>query len=321
MSTVSRALREPGLLNEQTLAKVRQAVERLGYRPDLAAQHLRGGKTQLVIVVVPSLSPFFLEIIRGVEEAARDVDYSVLIGHTGRTLDREMHLLNEAIAGRADGVIMVTSVNLQALSDRLRQTPAVVALDVSSDTELPMVRVDHLAGACAATRYLLDLGHRRIAHIAGPRTSGMTLHRIEGYCQAMADGGVPIDAHSVVDGDFTMESGELAAMTLLTGAAAPTAIFAANDQMAIGAARAAARLGLRIPDDLSIIGFDDERIASLYDPPMSTVRIPTFDIGRQAMVQLLRLLDDQPVEMDTVYDTELAVRRSTSPPSLNNYRH
>jgi LacI family repressor for deo operon, udp, cdd, tsx, nupC, and nupG len=315
MSTVSRALREPGLLNQETLTKVTEAIQRLGYRPDLAAQHLRGGKTNLVIVIVPSLSPFFLDIIRGAEDAARDGDYGIVIGHAGRSLDREMHLLNEAIVGRADGVIIVTSVKLSALTPMLHDTPAVVALDICRDTGLPTVRVDHRAAAEAATRYLLELGHRRIAHITGPKSSLMSQHRLEGFRDAMAEHQAEVSPGSVVDGDYSMESGELAAMTLLTSPHSPTAIFAANDQMAIGAMAAADRLGLRVPEDVSVIGFDDERIAALYDPPLSTVRIPTYEIGRRSMVQLLRVMNDESVEQHIIYDTELAVRRSTTQPA------
>jgi len=315
VATVSRAIRYPHLLSKDTLEKVNAVIAQLGYRPNLAAQNLRGTKTDLVLIVVPSLSPFFLEICRGAEAAAGESGYNVLMGHTGRQIERERHLLEETDAGRADGAIVVTSVDLLALTGSGRLPPAILALDVSNGTGLPIVRADHTAGAEEATLYLAGLGHRRIAHIKGSAASGMTQHRLEGYLAALQKCGLAAAPGLIVDGDFTLESGEAAMETLLTLEERPTAVFAANDQMALGAIRTLRRAGLRVPEDMSVIGFDDERIAALYDPPLSTVRIPTYEIGYWAMKQMARLLAGEKVEPDIVLETELAIRRSTAAPA------
>ena len=147
IATVSRALNNPGLLSKKTLDIVNAAVERLHYRPSLTAQNLRRARTNLILVAVPSLSPFFLDIFRGAEAAARQNGFSVLVGHTGRELARERLLMGQVDARRADGIIMVTSVDLAALCNAPPVPPAVVALDVNVGTDLPTVRVDHVAAA------------------------------------------------------------------------------------------------------------------------------------------------------------------------------
>ena len=311
ISTVSRALRTPTLLDADTLRIVTAAIEQLDYRPSSAAQALRGERTRVVLVVVPSLSPFFLEVFSGAEEAAAAAGYSVLVANTDRRCSREHHLLEQASAGSVDGVILVTSNDLPKVSVDFAGKPVVIALDVSTQTAFTTVRVDHVAGAVAATGYLIHLGHRRIAHISGPPSSGMSLHRLEGYRQALGEAGIAFDPSLVFDGAFTVESGIAATERILAMPQRPTAIFAANDQIALGVAQALRAQGLKVPGDISLIGFDDERMAALYDPPLSTIRIPTFEIGHGAMVELLQILEGEPAGKDIVLETELTVRKST----------
>lgn len=312
IATVSRALNRPELVNDETLRIVHEAVARLDYRPSLAAKRLRGNRTNLILVVVPSLSPFFLDIFAGVEAAAREAGLSVLVGHTDRDSARERLFVDQVGASRADGIILVTSVDLAALTSTCWLPPTVVALDVNIGTGLPTVRVDHVAGAENATGFLLSLGHERVAHILGPAKSGMTDHRLEGYQRALAAYGRAYDPALCERGNFTVESGQAAMEALLKRPSPPTAVFAANDQMAIGAIRALRQAGLSVPGDMSVFGFDDERIAALCDPPLSTVRIPTFDIGRNAMKQMIRLLADKQVEPDLVLETELIIRSTAA---------
>lgn len=313
ISTVSRALRSPDLLNKETLRIVTAAIEKLHYRPSITAQTLRGDRTRVVLVVVPSLSPFFLDVFSGAEEAAALANYSVLVANTDRRCAREYRLLEQAAVGSVDGVILVTSSDLPKHSHDFAAQPVVVALDVNSETNFSTVRVDHVAAAAEATRYLIELGHREIAHIMGPASSGMSAHRLQGYKMALEEAGIPFDEDRCFEGAFTVESGIAAIEEMLKGSKRPSAIFAANDQTAMGAAKRLRQAGIRIPEDMSLIGFDDERMAALYDPPLSTVRIPTFDVGYSAMVQMLRLLDGDAADPDTVLETQLTVRKSTGP--------
>jgi LacI family repressor for deo operon, udp, cdd, tsx, nupC, and nupG len=252
-------------------------------------------------------------VFSGAEEAAAAANYSVLVANTDRRCSREHRLLEQASMGSVDGVILVTSNDLSKIAQDFADVPIVIALDVNEKTSFTTVRVDHVSGAAEATRYLIELGHRRIAHIRGPVGSVMSDHRVEGYRQALSEAGLPFDPDLVFEGAFTVESGAAATDSIVAMADRPTAIFAANDQMAMGAAQALRRKGLCVPDDISLIGFDDERMAGLYDPPLSTVCIPTYDIGYQAMIELLKLLKAGAGSNDVVLETELAVRKSTAP--------
>jgi LacI family repressor for deo operon, udp, cdd, tsx, nupC, and nupG len=212
---------------------------------------------------------------------------------------------------RADGLILVTSVDQQALLAGMRRLPPMIlALDVTAGAELPTVRVDHAAAAAQATDYLIGLGHRRIAHIAGAAASAMTIHRLEGFQRALEQRGVPVDPLLCAQGAFTVESGEQAMNEILARTAPPTAVFAANDEMAVGAIRALRRAGLSVPQDVSVLGFDDQRIAALYEPALTTVRIPTYEIGYRSMIELSRSLAGEPVDADVILPCQLIVRDS-----------
>lgn len=313
VATVSRALTRPDLLSDKTRTRVLEGIERLGYQPNLLARDLRNRESKVAYVVVPSLSPFFLEVFRGVEKAARKTGYTVLMGHTDRDPAREHVFFDQVASRRADGVILVTSSHASAIvSRKSRLPPIVAALEQIDGRPLPAVRVDHRAAAATATRHLLDLGHRRVAHISGPLTSPMAVHRVEGHRDAMGEG---FDPALCVEGAFTIQSGEEAMRTLLSRTPRPTAVFAANDEMAIGAVRAVKAAGLGVPEDISVIGFDDQRIAALYDPPLTTVHIPTAEIGYRAMLMLERVLGDSLIDRDIVLPTRIEVRATTAPPA------
>ncbi len=314
VATVSRALTRPELLKENTRVRVLEAVERLGYQPNLIARGLRLRESRLVFVVVPSLSPFFLEVFRGAERAARECDYAVLMGHTERNPDREQMFFDQVASGRADGVILVSSSDAQAIADRTRRMPPVVAaLENIEGQDIPAVRVDHIRAAMDATNHLLSLGHRRIAHLAGPDRAPMAVHRREGFEKAMADAGQDPNAFPRVSGDFTVAFGAQAMTALLELETRPTAVFAANDEIAIGAIQAIKQAGLKVGRDISVIGFDNQRIATLYEPPLTTIKVPTEEIGYRAMLLLRKILEGAVVHEDAVLATSLEVRSTTGP--------
>jgi len=314
VSTVSRALSNPKLLKEKTRTRVLAAIDRLGYQPNLLARNLRLSESKLVFVVVPSLSPFFLEVFRGVERSARECGYTVLMGHTDRDFAREQVFFDQVASRRADGVILVTSADGAALAARKRRMPpTIAALERVDGHSLPTVRVDHNAAAGLATEHLIELGHRRIAHIAGPATAPMALHRREGFEAAMERAGLDPHAYPIQSGPFTVAFGEQAMEHLLNAPSPPTAIFAANDEMAVGALQAVKRRGLKVGKDLSVIGYDDQRIANLYDPALTTIRVPTEELGYRSMFLLRSVIRGEPAELDTVLQTELVVRHTTGP--------
>jgi LacI family repressor for deo operon, udp, cdd, tsx, nupC, and nupG len=312
VATVSRALAKPNLLRPATAARVREAVDRLGYRPNLAAQNLKRGSTGIIYVVVPSLSPFFLEIFRGAERAALERGYSIVMGHTDRRPDRENEYIDKVSCGQGDGILLVSTAEaVTIVNDKHKLPPIVAVLDPVKNQDFPAVRIDHMKGAMEATNHLLALGHRRIAHISGPARSPAAIHRRDGYLAALAAAGIPSGEESCVPGEFTIASGEAAMVSLLARPKRPTAIFCANDEIAIGAIRAIKAAGLKVPQDISVMGMDDQRIAGIYDPPLTTIHLPITDLGYNAMVKLARILAGEDYEKDLVLNTVL-VQRSTT---------
>ena len=311
-STISRALARPELLNAETRARVLEVVEQLGYQPNLIARNLRLQETRLLFVVVPTLSPFFLEVFRGVERGARESGYAVLMGHTERDAAREHLFLDQVASQRADGAILVTSSDSAALLARSKRMPPVVAaLEEVEGLDVPTVRVDHRKAAMDATNHLLALGHRRVAHIAGPDRQTIAAHRREGFQAAMTEAGLDPHAYPTLSGDYAVTLGESAMETLLTCNPPPTAVFAGNDEIAIGAIRTMKRVGLQVGKDISIIGFDDQRIASLYEPPLTTMRVPTEELGYRSILLLVDLLRGKADVPDTVLPTSLVIRGTT----------
>lgn len=311
-ATVSRALTRPELLSEDTRKRVLEAVEQLGYQPNLIARGLRLKKTHLLFVVVPTLSPFFLEVFRGVERAASETNYSVLMGHTNRDTSREMVFIDQALAQRADGIILVTTSSSQELVARQgRLPPLVAALASISGLEVPSARVDHRKGAIDATNHLIALGHRRIAHIGGPEQQTIAQQRWSGFRAAMTAAGLDPDMYPHLSGDYSTTLGETGMETLLTQHPPPTAVFAGNDEIAIGVIRTLKRVGLRAGKDVSVIGFDDQRIANLYEPALTTVRVPTEELGYQSALLLVRQLAGEENQEDLVLPTTLVIRDTT----------
>jgi len=312
VATVSRALAKPNLLRPETAARVQEAVNRLDYRPNIAAQNLKRGNTGIIYVVVPSLSPFFSEIFRGAERAALERGYSIVMGHTDRRPDRENEYFDKVSGGQGDGILLVSTAEAVTAASRKRKLPPTVAmLDPVVNHDFPSVRIDHANGAMQAINHLTALGHRQIAHITGPARSPAAIHRRDGYLAALSAKGIAGGEESCVPGEFTVASGEAAMASLLARPKRPTAIFCANDEIAIGAIRAIKAAGLRVPEDISVMGFDDQRIAGMYDPPLTTIHVPIIDLGYTAMVKLARILAGEDYEKDLVLNTFL-VQRSTT---------
>jgi LacI family repressor for deo operon, udp, cdd, tsx, nupC, and nupG len=311
-ATVSRALSRPELLNKETRVRILEAVERMGYRPNLIARGLRLKKTQLLFVVVPTLSPFFLEVFRGVERAARETNYSVLMGHTNREISRELIFIDQALAQRADGIVLVTSSSQNELVDRQGSLPPLVAaLETISGLQVPAARVDHRKGSMDATNHLIALGHRRIAHIGGPDMQTIAQRRRSGFEAAMTAAKLDPNAYPRLAGDYSTALGESGMEALLTCHPRPTAVVAGNDEIAIGVIRTLKRVGLTVGQQVSVIGFDDQRIASLYEPALTTVRVQTEELGYQSAMLLIQQLAGAEQQEDLVLPTALVIRDTT----------
>jgi LacI family repressor for deo operon, udp, cdd, tsx, nupC, and nupG len=319
VATVSRALSRPELLREETRARVLAAVAALGYRPNLLARGLRRGRTHAILAIVPNLSPFFLEILAGIEEVAREAGFAVLLGNSGGDAKREEACFEQVADVRADGVILLTGSAPPAYARGARPLPPLVAvLERLAGHAVPLIRTDHRVGALTATRHLIDLGHRRVAHITGSRHIPSTTQRLQGYRQALEGAKLPFALELVPTGNFTMPSGAAAMEALLALAAPPTAVLCGNDEMAFGAVKALHKHGLSVPADVSIVGFDDLNMAAFYNPPLTTVHIPRHDIGRRAAAELIELLAGRSVTQEAVLPTRLMIRESTAPPRASH---
>ena len=317
-ATVSRALGNSELVTDATRAKVRAAASRLNYRLNVRARNLRIQKSMAVLLVVRNMSnPFYLEIFKGVEEVARAAGYVLLMGNTEDDDDRDVEYFDMLRDGQADGMILMTGKlpeDHEVLHAASGMAPIVVALEAVENCRLAHIQIDNLTASKQAVDHLLSLGHRRIAHICGPLPEILGRLRLEGYREAMAEAGLEIpDGYEPV-GDYSIRSGQECCRQLFDRDDPPTALFVANDEMAFGAIGELRRRGLNVPDDVSVIGFDDLFVSESYSPPLTTISQPRMRIGQAAMTMLLdiigaRLTDPKTIEMPT----ELVLRESTGP--------
>jgi len=251
-------------------------------------------------------------VIRGIEQVAHETGYSVLLGETQGSLVREQAYAEMVAARQADGIItMFHRIPSIPVGGRL---PLVNACEYVRDSEISSVYIDNVAAARAAVDYLVTLGHREIAFIAGPSSSPICVDREQGYRLALQRADIPANPALVAVGDFSIEAGERAVELLLSQGQSFSAVFCSNDEMAIGAMRALLSRGLRIPEDVSVVGFDDIRFSRYTSPALTTVSQPKTALGREAMTMLIEILNDPDVPpRKRVLSAELVVRGSTGP--------
>jgi LacI family repressor for deo operon, udp, cdd, tsx, nupC, and nupG len=318
-ATVSRALMNPEKVSTTTRQRVEQAVIESGYSPNYLARNLRRNESKTVVVIVPDIcDPYFSEIIRGIEDTATEHGYLILLGDSGGPQKKtEQSFANLVFTKQADGMLLLgTDLPFDVSKPEQKYLPPLVmACEYSPELELPTVHIDNLTAAFEAVNYLTQMGHKRIAEIAGPSTSALSQFRHQGYQQALRRAGIAMTPIYCASADFTFEGGALALRKLLSSPLSPTAIFCHNDMMAIGAIQEAKKLGLRIPQDLSIMGFDDIQFSAYCDPPLTTISQPRYDIGRQAMQMMLELLQGVDVRAGSrLLASNLVVRDSVTPP-------
>ena len=313
-ATVSRALNGSAQVADRTKHRITEAIAALGYQPNHVARSLVLKATHTIAVMLPDITnPFFPALVKGVQLAADEEGYAVLLAHTGGDTAKEEAYFQVLRGQQVDGVLLVGLVSApESLKGLVGRGLPVVMLDRPVD--LPgsaTVRVDHKAGGRIATEHLLELGHRRIAHIAGPKGLGVSQHRLDGYRRALSAHGVAFEESLVVEGDFSEDGGYRGIQELLRRRTRFTALFAANDLSAIGAMTALREHGLQVPGDVSVVGFDDIHLASYTSPKLTTVRQPIYDMGRAAAKLLIDARRKKVGLKDKIFDGELVVREST----------
>lgn len=313
IATVSRALNNSPRVGRDTRERILRIAESLGYQPSAAARGLATSQTRAIALVLPQLSgPFYSELIRGAESVASGERFHLLI-YACAGLDEKDSFLS-LLSARVDGMVLGTSVNggafLRALTGRA--LPFVVMGTPYLGPAVTTVNPENLQGAYRLTKHLIEAhGIRGIGFIRGPHNRVHSHERLEGYRQALREHGLSPREEWIADGDFTEEGGYRGAMRLLTPDDRPRAIFACNDPMAIGAMAAAAGLGLRVPEDVAIVGFDDIPSAQYLQPPLTTVSVETFEQGRAAIAELLRQVADSAAPRRQVtLPTSVVLRRS-----------
>jgi LacI family transcriptional regulator len=318
IATVSRVLNGRDDVAPETRELVSRIIQERGYIANRGARGLSNGRTGLVGLLVPLIYPaYFSAILSGATEALQEHDLRAVLSPTAHEHDREVTLLERLMHGLTDGALIVLPEESSEELERLLDTGYhFVVIDplMPLDDRIPSVSAAHASGADQAIKHLLALGHRRIAIITGPRGWVATEDRRRGYHAALAAAGILPDPELEVESNFEIDGGEQAAGVLLDLADPPTAIFAFNDNHAIGAIQAARARGIGVPEDLSVVGFDDVEHATIVTPTLTTVRQPLAEMGRTAVNLLQRLLDRQRMEaLHVELGTRLVVRESSGP--------
>jgi len=317
-ATVSRVLSGYAFVKETTRNRVMEAVEHLGYVANLPARSLAGGHSQIIGLLVPNLDNGYVgTITQGIDQALAHANYDLMLYTSHRHPSKESYYVSAMPNGLTEGMLLVAPLVPAAYLDTLREQnfPYVLIDQADAADNSNVVEATNWQGAYEATRYLIDLGHARIAFIKGSSAIRSAADRLLGYKAALADCDIPFKKELVVEGDYQQQTAYALTKRLLQSVDyPPTAIFASNDISAFGAMDAARECGFRIPDDISVIGFDDIPQASLVYPKLTTVRQPLEQMGKVAVKLLLERIEDRRLPPQrVVLATQLVIRDSCAP--------
>lgn len=326
-STVSRALSGNSLISEETTRRIRKAAKEMGYQPHAAARSLKTNQTKVIGVIVNSIDdPFFSEILFGIEDAAQSAGYSLFIASSQYDPEREQRIVQTMMEQRTDGVIICSS---SFSADKGRQLlavgfPIVVVNYKAQENFDYSIYHDDVDGSQQITRHLLDLGHEKIAYLGNSRSGRTSSDRLSGFKKEMKKAGlqVPAEYFFEVDGSDP-ELGKIGLNYFMRRSAPPTAIICFNDMVAIGVLQACREQNIRVPEDLSVTGFDNITFSAYTSPPLTTLDQPKYSIGNEAAELLLDLLNQKTdhsiqANREKVLKGNLLVRNSTSSPKLEN---
>lgn len=316
-ATVSRTINNSGLVDPDTAARVMRAVVELNYYPDTHARTLVSGRSRILGLIVSDITnPFFPELVKGFEDVAVRQGYEILVSSTNYDTARMEHCVRRMLERKVDGIAMMTSERDEPLIEQLASRRVPVAfLDVGpARRHFRNIEVNYARGIGEAVDYLMSLGHRRIAFISGPQGLPSAQIRCAAFLDHLEQSGADCDHCTVVNGDHTVDGGLAAMERLMAEDSTPTAVMASNDLCAIGALRAVHRAGLRVPDDISIIGFDDIHLAEFTEPPLTTVRLSRTEVAEWAVSWLLDEIEGRDTENQSwpPIETRLVVRQSTA---------
>ena len=317
-TTVSHVINNTRVVSEDARERVLSVIQELRYIPSAVARSLKNDRTHTIGMMIPNNSnPYFAELIQGIEDAAFELGYNIILCNSYDDPKKQAAYIRVLMEKRIDGLILVSSGSDEDLSQLLANEviPKVLVDREVSGVAADLIEADHVQGAYDATRYLISLGHTRIACVAGPDTLLPSGGRVIGYQKALKEAGICLCEDYIVNSDFTSEGGFTAFQKLLTMTPKPTAIFASNDLMAIGGICAANQAGVKIPEDLSVIGYDDIALASYSTPPLTTIAQPKYQIGQLTAKTLVdRIIRPEAEVNRTMLKPELVIRKSTARP-------
>jgi len=323
-STVSYVINNgPRPVSDTTRRKVLKAIDDLGYRPNAVARNLRLQSTKTVGLIIPdTCNTYFAEVAEGIESVAYDNDYMVVFCNSDYQLARELSYIDHLYAERAAGIIIIPATSsTKSLKSLLKTNIPSVSLDrAAQGIDIPSIVANNFRGGYLATKHLISLGHKKIGCISRPVELSHATERLNGYLAALKDAGISPKSSWLAKGGYRMENGRKAMTELLDLADPPTAVFCYNDMMAIGALRCAHERGLSVPNNLSIVGFDDITEASFTCPALTTIHQDKYEMGRRGMKLLLDLIQkkaDAHLPGLPPLDVKLIIRESTGPIASN----
>lgn len=317
-ATVSRTLKNPELVSAKTRERVFKAMQESGYRPNLMASSVKTGKSNALVVLVPNLTnPFFLRIIQGIEQAAQEKGYSVLLGDTQGDPIREQEIASMVLSNRADGLIHLDHSFPFSPSDAhiAEKVPVVSVCErIQGNKEFPVIELDNYAATRSLAKHLVNYGHRKFGLIAGQKSSRIYHDRLAGIRGVFTDEGIEFDDEMIVGGAYTIETGQEGARELMDKKERPTAIFCFNDDIAIGAIFELKQMGIRVPEDVSVVGFDNIKVTAFMDPPLTTIDQPAHDMGRKAVEVVLQIINGAPLKRNReIFPFNILERESSGP--------
>jgi len=314
-ATVSRALSQPHLLRKKTLKRVEQAIEDTGYIVNEAARSLRSKKTGILLAMISATpSQFFSKVLLGVEKIASKLGYGILIANTQDDAAKIKQLYSYIQKNRADGILIFGGKQDIMQNEVVGSLPPIIAVNEKADSKgIPFVTVDNFQSAKTVTRHLFELGHRQIGHIAGPTEyASSSIERRDGFLNAL--NGTGVEPFWILNRDFNIESGFNAAEEWMKLDLKPTAVFCSCDEVALGFISKLHLYGFRIPEDVSVVGFDDIPFAEISTPPLTTICQPHIEIGTHAVNMLLEQIRQPEIRQDSIHlPGSLIIRGSTKP--------
>lgn len=317
ISTVSRALRGQPDVNAQTRQSVLQLSEKLDYQPNTAALSLLKKQTSTIGVLVPNLDYFFSTAIKGIDEAALEAGYTVMVCQSNESYGKEIINTKRLFESRVDGFIISVSSDTKIVDHfkRLQSKgiPVVFFDRDVNDIKAPKVLLKNFEGGYLATKHLIDNEYFKIAFLGGPEKMSISNQRLEGYKSALKEAGIKFNSKFVENGDFNQHYAYVNTEELLRAKRKPDAIFAMSDRLALGAMQAIKKYGLKMPEDIGLIGFNNEPITSLVSPSISTIDQPAFEMGKQAARLFIQIINNSgKIPTDVILNPRLIVRESSN---------